>query len=145
MGSETVGGQEGFAGYWTPSPGYCSREPWKGWEWKGSCTEHVDEQLGKSGSAHAAGVEIPWEVADLKSQAVPAASRGCKELPPCDVLCSWDLGQCKDIWLFFKEMEGYGKCEKLQAFPLEKHCGSSWEDGGDVVCTRALPGIIKFC
>lgn len=43
-----MGSQEGFAGYWAPSPGYCSREPWKGWEWKGSCTEHVDEQLGKS-------------------------------------------------------------------------------------------------
>lgn len=42
------GGQEGFAGYWTLSPGYCNREPWKGWERKGSCTEHVDEQLGKS-------------------------------------------------------------------------------------------------
>lgn len=48
MGLETTRGQEGFAGYWTPSPGYCSKEPWQEWQQKGSCTEHVHEQFGKS-------------------------------------------------------------------------------------------------
>lgn len=72
-----------------------AESPGRGGSGKGPA---LNTWMSSSGdAAHAAGVEIPWEVADLKSQTVPAASRGCKELLPCDFLCSWDLGQCKDI------------------------------------------------